>query len=457
MRARTARRGKIGVVDDDIRYARSGDGYVAYRVRGDGPVDMLCCNETAMVSIDSIPDEPHWDHLERRLASFSRLITFDRSGIGLSDSPRSGDDVAALAQQWGTDARSVLDAVGSERAVVVSLCGGVIALSLCDTAPERVSHLVLLNSHPSAHGVADDPWLRGYEKWLEEVASGAPTESTDDVALLLPSLSGDQRFRRWWAQAGQRGASPRVAAFQTRAVLELDLRHVLPNVHVPALVLWRRDAAFNVAAVGRYMADAIPGARCVELPGNDYFPFAGDADAVADEIEEFLTGARSARPVHRVLATILFSDIVDSTKQAVALGDTEWRARLDAHDAMLQREIDRFSGRMVKSTGDGVLATFDAPGRAIQCARAARAGAGQLGLELRIGIHTGEVELRGDDVGGVGVHIGARVTAIAEPGAVFVSSTVKDLVAGSDFRFVDRGAHELKGVPGTWPLFEVAD
>jgi class 3 adenylate cyclase len=298
--------------------------------------------------------------------------------------------------------------------------------------------------------------LQEYAQWLDQTTRADPLETVvDDVAHLLPSLAGDSHFRRWWKQAGQRGASPGMAARQTEPLLDMDLRSVLPTVAVPTLVLCRTGARLGAVSGSRHLAKDVPGARLVELPGDDFFPFSGDADAVADEIEEFLTGSRSHREIDRVLTTVLFSDIVGSTVQATRLGDLEWRARLDAHDAAIRQQLERFRGLEVNTTGDGFLARFQSPARAIQCGIAMCEAARLTGVEIRVGIHTGEVELRGDDLGGIAVHIGARVLAAASPGVVYVTSTVKDLVAGSSLAFRDRGRHELKGVPGAWDLYEV--
>ena len=439
---------------DDIRYASADGRYVAYRVIGDGPIDLLYCDEITMVSIESIPDEPHWDHFEQRLGSFARLIRFDRCGIGLSDAPPPGTPLDVGL--WSRDALAVLDDVGAGRTAVLGSCGAAIALGLWRAAPHRVSNLVFFNATAYYDPDLSDPWLANFRQWVDDTTRGqGGAVEMDDVAHLIPSLADDPQFRRWWQRAGQRGASPKAAAAQNDAIWSADLRSVLPTVSVPTLVLYRAGAAFSSGVSASVLAAGIPGARLVDLPGADFFPFAGDADAVADEVEEFLTGRRSVRAPERGLATILFSDIVDSTARASALGDADWRARLDVHDAMARREIERFRGRVVKTTGDGVLATFDAPARAIQCGRALCQGARRLGMELRVGIHTGEVELRGDDVGGIAVHIGARVAAAAAPGTVTVSSTVKELVTGSAFVFADRGRHVLKGVPDEWRLFEV--
>jgi class 3 adenylate cyclase len=437
----------------EIQYLQSGGRYVAYRVEGAGPIDLLLCDEITMVSIDSTADEPHRHHFDERLASFARLITFDRGGIGLSDPPPAGTPLSV--EGWADDALSVLDAAGSKQAAVFGMCSGGIPLSLVARAPGRVSHLVLFNGYATSERASAQPWIRDYEGWIDATTRAErDAEVVDDVAYLLPSLADDASFRRWWRQAGQRGASPKMASAHNRVILDLDLRHVLPTIEVPTLVLYRTNAGFASRATSQKLAQEVPGARVVELPGADYFPFAGDADAVADEIEEFLTGSNSPRAVPRVLTTIFFSDIVGSTVQATRLGDHEWRTRLDRHDAALRRQFQRFGGREVNTTGDGFIASFDVPARAVQCGLAACGAAREAGVEIRVGIHTGEVEQRGDDLGGIGVHIAARILAAADPSSVFVSSTVKDLVTGSELRFRDRGPHELKGVPGSWQLFE---
>jgi class 3 adenylate cyclase len=436
-----------------ISYLQSGDRYIAYRVQGSGPVDLLLCDEVTMISIDSA-DEPHRQHFDQRLASFVRLITFDRAGIGLSDPPSAGTPLGVDC--WATDALAVLDAVGSERAAVLGSCGGGIALSLWARAPERVSHLILFNAYAHLRHAEADPWFQDYGGWVDATTRSEPdAEVLDDVAYLLPSLSDDPGFRRWWQQAGQRGASPKTAAAQNRALLDVDLLHVLPTIDVPTLVMCRVDAGLAVHPRSVALARDTPGAALIELPGADYFPFAGDADAVADGIEEFLTGQHAPRTVQRMLTTIFFSDIVNSTAQATRLGDREWRTRLDLHDAAMRRQFERFGGREVNTTGDGFLVCFDLPAQAIRCGLAACATTSQLGVEIRVGIHAGEVERRGDDVGGIAVHIGARVLAAADPATVFVSSTIRELVTGSGLKFSDRGPHDLKGVPGSWNLWEV--
>ena len=275
------------------------------------------------------------------------------------------------------------------------------------------------------------------------------------MPLLAPSLAGDERFREFWARFERAAASPGAFAALMRMNAEIDVRHVLPTIRIPTLVLHRAgDTAVNVDQ-GRYIAEHIPGAKFVELPGVDHFPLAGDSDAIADEVEEFLTGVRPLPESDRVLTTVLFTDIVTSTERSAQVGDRRWKDLLDQHDTLIRRELERHRGRLVKNTGDGILATFDGPARAIRCAQAIATSVKSLGIEVRAGLHTGEVELRGEDVTGMGVNIAARVMDAAGPGEVVVSSTVKDLVAGSGLRFADRGIHDLRGVPGDWRLFTV--
>jgi len=282
-------------------------------------------------------------------------------------------------------------------------------------------------------------------------------EAVDDLGLSAPSLANDAEFRSWWKRSGERYASPAVARADSVLGMEADIRAVLPLISAPTLVLHRIGNELIGIGHSRYLAKMIPGAKLLELPGQDHLPFVGDTDAVLEEIEEFLTGSRSTPSSERMLATILFTDIVDSTKRAAGVGDRRWRELLDSHDRMVERQVRRFGGRQVKTTGDGVLATFDGPARAIQSGRAICEGARQLGIEVRVGVHTGEVERRGDDVAGIGVHIAARVEAAAQPGEVWVSRTVTYLVTGSGIAFDDRGEHQLKGVPGAWQLFTVVN
>lgn len=443
----------------EIRYAKSGDRHVGYQVLGDGPIDLLALNTGCNVWIDR-DDEPHWSRFDRRLASFSRLIRFDPTGIGLSD-PLVGGSGPTI-ECWTQDAAAVLDAVGSRRAALFGVsAGGLVAMLFSATYPERTSALVLMHCFARMVRDSDYPW-----GWPQEVidrfmdAVTDPSfrgDAVDDVAMSAPSLANDVEFRSWWKRAGERSASPAIARAMDVLTTRADIRSVLPLINTPTLVLHRVDNTFVLIGQSRYLAENIAGAKFVELAGQDHLPFAGDTDLLLGEVEEFLTGTRGTPSTDRALATILFTDIVESTKQAARTGDRRWRELLDNHDRMAGRQVHRFGGRQVKTTGDGILAVFDGPARAIQCGLAMCHGAHQLGMEVRVGVHTGEVERRGDDVAGIGVHIAARVQAHAQPGEVWVSRTVTDLLTGSGITFNDRGEHPLKGVPGTWQLFTVTD
>jgi class 3 adenylate cyclase/pimeloyl-ACP methyl ester carboxylesterase len=443
----------------ETRYAKRGELHVAYQVLGDGPIDLLALTNGTTISIDR-EDEPHWRRFDRRLASFSRLIRFDPCGLGLSD-PLPGGSSPTL-ELWMQDAVSVLDAVGSSRAALFGVAnGGLVAMLLSATYPERTSAQVLMHCFARLARDSDYPWgiPQGViDNFLEAVTDpDYRGEAVDDLGLMAPSLATDVEFRSWWKHAGQRGASPASSRAIQALAVGADIRAVLPMIKTPTLVLNRVDNAFIRIGHGRYLAENIAGAKLIELPGRDHLPFVGDTDGLVGEIEEFLTGSRGAPNAERTLATILFTDIVGSTELAAGTGDRRWRELLDDHDRMAERQVHRFGGRQVKTTGDGILATFDGPARAIHCGLALREGARQLGLHVRVGLHTGEVERRGDDVGGIGVHIAARVQARAQPGEVWVSRTVTDLVAGSGIAFSDRGEHQLKGVPGAWQLFAVED
>ena len=441
----------------EIHYAKSEDRHVAYQVLGEGPIDLLALNTGCNIWIDR-DDEPHWSRFDRRLASFSRLIRFDPSGVGLSDPLISGSGLTI--ECWTQDAAAVLDAVGSPSAALFGVSvGGLVAVLFAATHPERTSALVLMHCFARMARDTDYPWgwpQRVIDHFVDAVTDpGYRGDAVDDVALSAPSLANDVEFRSWWKRSGERSASPGTARAHDVLTTSADMRSVLPLISTPTLVLHRVENAFFPIGQGRYLAEHIAGAKLIELPGEDHLAFAGDTDTLVGEIEEFLTGTRGTPNTDRALATILFTDIVESTTRAAGTGDRRWRELLDNHDRMAGRQVHRFGGRQVKTTGDGLLATFDGPARAIQCGLAICDGAHQLGVEVRIGVHSGEVERRGDDVAGIGVHIAARVQACAQPGEVWVSRTVTDLVTGSGLTFHDRGEHPLRGVPGAWRLFSV--
>jgi class 3 adenylate cyclase len=439
---------------EPIEYARSGDIFVAYQVIGDGERDLLLLMD-GFIPIDTTDDEPRVSRAMRRLASFTRLIRFDRRGIGLSD-PVSPSNPPTL-EEWVQDALSVLDAAGATKAAVLASAEtSPIGLLLAATHPERVSALMFVNGFARALEDGNYPGLSRDE--LESALATSDPEVTqlteESVAQWAPSAAADPAFRKWWHETGRRGASPTTAQTLLRIALESDLRPVLPAIHAPVLVAVMRD---DIAFAGsEYLAKELPNATFVVINASDNFWWSADkASEILDEIEEFLTGARTGGATDRVLATVLFTDIVDSTKQSAALGDRQWRDLLDRHDAAVRRQLTRFRGREVKTTGDGFLATFDGPARALECARAIRDAARQLGIEVRAGVHTGEVEVRGDDIGGIAVHIAARVNALAADGEVWATRTVTELVVGSGLEFRDCGEHTLKGVPGEWRLFAI--
>ena len=437
----------------ETRYAKTSDGvHIAYQVVGDGPFDLVFANSWCS-HVEVSWDRPAIARFYEHLSSFCRLVLFDKRGTGLSDPVSS---VPTMEERMD-DIRAVLDAIGTEQAALLGTSEGAPTCAVfAATYPERTSALVLFA--PFIVGLADEecPWAWTHEFWNVLSDAMENTWGTPDgsgVEFTTPSLIGDDHAREWYAHYFRSAASPATALALLRVNTEIDIRPVLPTVGVPTLVLQRTDEVWINVNYGRYTAAKIPGARLIELPGTDHYPWEQNADEVVGHIEEFLTGARSERDTHRVLATVMFTDIVGSTERASEIGDRAWRELLDAHDAMVRRQLERFGGREVKTTGDGFLATFDGPARAIRCALSVRDGSARLGLAVRCGLHTGELELRDTDIGGIAVHIGQRVSNAAEAGEVMVSSTVKDLVAGSQIGFDERGERQLKGVPGTWHLF----
>ena len=444
----------VGVDIPQTKYAKTSDGvHIAYQVVGEGPFDLVAV--LGYVShVELAWDDPATADCLRRMASFSRLIVFDRRGLGMSD-PIQG---APTLEDRMQDLRAVMDAAGSERAAVFGLSeGGPMSILFAATYPERVSALVLYGSFARMNQAADYPWGYPADVLERTVEAKVKTWGRDDMTVdyFAPSLAGDADFRRRFSEFERRATSPGAYEALMKMNAETDVRDVLASVRVPTLVLHRSGDIPIRVGHGRYLHEHIPGSRYVELPGNDHFFWVGDVASILDEVEEFLTGRRSSHDQDRVLATVLFTDIVDSTALAARLGDMSWRRVLEHHEQTVTREIDRWHGRLVKSTGDGVLATFDGPARAIRCATALRDALHADHVDIRAGLHTGEIELRREDVLGIGVHIASRVESLAEPNEVLVSKTVTDLVAGSGIRFADRGTFDLKGVPGTWQLFAV--
>jgi pimeloyl-ACP methyl ester carboxylesterase len=430
----------------DTRYAKSGDLRIAYQVVGEGPIDLVFV-PGFISNIDLYWEDPVLAGFLARLAGFSRLILFDKRDTGLSD--RIGD-LPSLEVRMD-DVRAVMEAVGSERAALFGISeGGAMSMLFAATYPERTHALALYATY--AHY---STWVVPNDRLEAAIARMDALWGTGELASVFsPTRAADPHFKRWWARFERMGGSPSVAINITRMNSEIDIRQVLPSIRVPTLLLHRTgDTRVNVEA-SRYLAQHIPEARYVELPGADHLPWGIDPTRVADEIEEFLTGTRSEAEPDRVLATILFTDIVDSTKRANDLGDHAWGALLERHDALVRRELARFRGREIKTTGDGFLATFDGPARAVRCGEAIVEAAKTLSLDLRVGLHTGEIEIRsGDDIGGIAVHIASRAMGHAGPGEVLVTSTVRDLVAGSNLAFADRGHHAFKGLPEEIRLF----
>jgi pimeloyl-ACP methyl ester carboxylesterase len=439
------------------RYAKSGDLNIAYQIAGDGPRDLVYVPGWVS-NVEAMWDQPSMARLLQRLASFSRLILFDKRGTGLSD--RVPNDSLPTLEQRMDDVRAVLDAVGSERTALFGHSeGGTMCLLFAATYPERTSALITLAVFAKRIHSDDYPWAPTAEERdavARDVEARWGTLSREDAEYYAPSRADDEEFIAHLAGYFRRSASPGAAAALLRMNSEIDVRHVLPTIRVPTLCLHRSGDRDVDIEEGRYIASRIPGARFVELPGSDHAISAGDVDALADEIEEFLTGVRPIPEPDRVLATVLFTDIVGSTERAVKLGDRRWSELLEGHDAIVRRQLERYRGREVDTTGDGFFATFDGPARAVWCATSIRDSVGALGLEIRAGVHTGECELDGDKVRGVAVHTGARVSALAQPGEVLVSGTVRDLVSGSGLAFEDRGEHALKGV-GTRQIYAVVN
>jgi len=442
------------MVTAETRFAKSGDLSIAYQVIGHGDVDVILVPQW-LSNIEQYWEHPTAAYFLRRIASFSRLIMFDKRGTGLSDAVPT---TQALEERMD-DVLAVMDAVGSERAVLLGPSeGGPMATLFAATYPERCISLILYGA--CARWLQSDDYPEGRppeiaalygQKWIEGWGSGA------SLNVLAPSLARDERFRRWWGRFERHSVRPGMVAPIFETINNMDVRAVLPAIRVPTLVLHRRGDRLVDVANGRYLAAHIPGARYLELPGDDHIYFAGDADSLLDEIEEFVTGSRGTHDPDRVLATVMFTDIVRSTERAARLGDRRWHELIADHDRLMQSQVAVYRGRMIRTTGDGVFAAFDGPARAIRCALAAVDAAHGLDVDIRAGLHTGECQLTGEDLAGVTVHIGARIANLAEASQVLVSGTVRDLVVGSNIMFHFRGVESLAGVPGEWRLFTVDD
>jgi class 3 adenylate cyclase len=439
------------------RYAKCGDMDIAYQILGDGPVDLVML-PGPLITIDSIDAEPSLYRFHRRLASFSRLIRFDYRGMGLSSHGPISDPVTPA--RWAEDAIVVMDAAGCEKATIVG--SGLTAMSgfvLAADYPERVRSLVIIN------GAARVLWAPDFEIGAQLAAANpfstvaiepdALEQGFDVLGVVAPSVGGDDVFRAWWDSAGNRAMPPSMARVVSRAITESDVRDRLARITAPTLILHRKDSPFVRVGHGRYLSEHIAGSRYVELPGADALHWVGDAGPMLDEIEEFITGRRGGFDTERLLTTIVFTDIVGSTRRAADLGDLRWHHLLDNHDKIVRHQLERFGGREVNTAGDGFVARFTSPSVALDCADAIVDAVRPLGIEVRAGVHAGEVEVRGDDIAGMAVHIGARVAALAEPSQVLVSSTVREIVTGSRRMFTEQGEHELKGVPGRWRVYSL--
>ena len=443
--------GQKEAMEAETKYARIGDVHIAYRIFGDGPHDLLLVPGT-LSHVELYWELPANEYMLKRLTSFARVIVFDKRGQGLSD--RVAEQ--SLEERVG-DVRAVLDAAGSKRVTIFGWSeGGPMSLMFAATYPERTSALVLFGCFASMKA---EPWALSQELFDRFIAAVVAHWGEGIlVPINAPSMRNDKAFVQWFGRLERAASSPGGIQALFRADYENDARHLLPSIGVPTLIFHRKDDSTIPVACGRDMAQKIPGAKYVELPGEDHLLQALEPellDLLLDGIEEFMTGARHRLEPDRVLATVMFTDMVGSTQRAAELGDSRWHELLNNYYAVVRKELTLLGGREVSTAGDSLLATFDGPARAIRCACSVRERLRPLGLQVRTGLHTGECEVIGDDIGGIAVHVGARVAATAEPDEVLVSSTVKDLVAGAGLRFADRGMHSLKGVPGAWRLFRV--
>jgi class 3 adenylate cyclase len=440
------------IATPDTRYAKSGDVHIAYQTVGEGP-DLLYCSGL-FSNLDVMWEEPRWAHLLGRMASFARLTVFDMRGVGVSD---RGSEIPILERQRD-DLGAVMDAVGMESGIVFGVArAGSMSMMFAATHPQRTQALLLYA--PTVKGVASADFPSAMSPDDE---AGFPDRFVADMgtgrnlSFQAPSLAGDERFVRWWARFERLVATPGAYRELAQILTDLDVRQVLPTIHVPTLVLHRSGDLVVSSAQGRYAAEHIAEARYVELAGGDHLPIAGDSDALLDEVEEFVTGTRPVPKTNRILATVMFTDIIDSTAHQAGLGDREWKRLVETHNLIVRRSLARLGGREQDTAGDGFYAVFDGPARAIECAREIVAELKPLGIEVRAGVHTGECEIADGKCAGLAVSIGARVMAKAGPSEILVSQTVKDLTAGSDLLLEAAGEHDLKGVPDRWRLYRVA-
>jgi pimeloyl-ACP methyl ester carboxylesterase len=436
------------------QYAKSGEISIAYQVLGNGPVDLVYA-QGWLSHIELAWENPDYARFLTRLGSFARLIRFDRRGMGLSDR----DVGSSTLEERVDDIRAVMDAVDSSRAAILAVSeAGYMATMFAATHPERTSSLILCGSFAKGCAAHDYPWtMTMEEREAESDALQASWSEPFNLDEAAPSVAHDQACREWLGAYLRSAASPGAVRSLNRLIAEMDVRSILPTIRVPTLVLHRTGDRWINVAEGRYLAEHIPGARFVELPGDDHIPWWGEQDRLMGEIQEFVTGVRTGAPTERVLLTVLVTDIVGSTERAAAVGDRKWKDQLQAHDAAVRRQLRNFEGQEINTTGDGFILSFMGPTRAIQCAQSIIRELQHLGISVRIGLHTGECERRGKDISGLALHIASRIVDKSSPQHILVSSTVKELVVGSGINFSMEGTHSLKGVPGEWPLYGVVN
>jgi class 3 adenylate cyclase len=435
----------------DVSYAQSGDVSIAYQVVGDGPIDLVFV-AGAITNLEVLWEDPDYRRFCERLGTFSRLLLFDKRGMGLSDRVRVG-----TLEERMDDVRAVMDAAGSDSAALMGVSeGGPLSMLFAAAQPERTRALVLCGAEVKEERTDDWPWGESTRAEFEQALDLDRVVARWGKGLaaehIFPNRQGDEAFRRWFGRLQVQSATPKDAVAFMRMAFDIDVRHVVPSIKVPTLIIHNTDDPVCHVENARWLSRHVDGARYLELPGNEHVPWI-DRDEILAETQEFLTGVREPAEPDRVLATVLFTDIVGSTERARALGDRGWRDLLERHHSLVRAELARYRGREIDTAGDGFFATFDGPARGIRCARSIVDTVRGIGLEVRAGLHTGEVEVAADSVRGIAVHTGARVAALARPGEVLLSGTVKDLIAGSGIELTDRGSHELKGIPGTWQLF----